>query len=67
MFFHPGQEWYGYQLKKKFTKLANTKMGTGNPTTPDDVHEAKEIQCLIIATWNMVMEIDMERIMKTKQ
>ncbi len=48
MRFHPDLERTGDQLKKKFNKLAKTKMGTGDPTMPPDVREAKEICGLII-------------------
>jgi len=48
MRFHPDQEHVGDQLTKKFNKRAKTKMGTGDPSMPPDVHEAKEIQGLII-------------------
>ncbi len=65
MLFHHDQERSGYQLKKKFTKLSNTKMGTGDSPMPDHVHETKEIQHLIIEKWNMAMETNMERNMKS--
>jgi hypothetical protein len=48
MQFHPDQERSGDQLKKKFNKLAKTQMGTGDPTMPADVREAKVIRGLII-------------------
>ena len=48
MRFHPNLERTGDQLKKKFNKLAKTKMGTGDPTMPPGVCEAKEIRGLII-------------------
>ena len=48
MNFHPDLERTGDQLKKKFNKLAKTKMGTGEPTMPADVREAKAICHLII-------------------
>ena len=46
--FHPDQERMGDQLKKKFNKHSKTRMGTGDPTMPNDVCEAKEIRRLII-------------------
>ena len=48
MRFHPNLECTGDQLKKNFNKLAKTKMGTGDPSMPPDVCEAKEIRGLII-------------------
>lgn len=48
MQFHPDNERSGDQLKKKFNKLAKTQMGTGDPTMPADVREAKAIRLLII-------------------
>jgi hypothetical protein len=48
MQFHPDQERSGDQLKKKFNKLTKTEMGTGDPTLPADVCEAKVICGLII-------------------
>ncbi len=48
MAFHPDEEQSVDQLKKKFTKLAKTKMCTGDPTMPPDVSEAKQIRRLII-------------------
>jgi hypothetical protein len=48
MAFHPDQERTGDQLKKKFNKLAKTKMGTGDPNMPADVREAKAIRKLIV-------------------
>ena len=48
MQFHPDNERSGDQLKKKFNKLSKTQMGTGDPTMPADVCEAKAIRLLII-------------------
>jgi hypothetical protein len=48
MAYHPEEERSGDQLKKKFNKLAKTKMGTGDPNIPADVQEAKAIRKLII-------------------
>ena len=42
MAFHPDQERTGDELKK-FNKLSKTKMGTGDPTMPEEVRVAKEI------------------------
>jgi hypothetical protein len=41
MAYHPDEERSGDQLKKKFNKLAKTKMGTGDPNMPADVREAR--------------------------
>lgn len=43
MAFYPDLEQSDDQLKEKFKKLSKTKMGTYNPTMPNDVCEAKEI------------------------
>ena len=48
MAYHRDEERSGDQLKKKFNKLAKTKMGTGDPNMPAEVREAKEIRRLII-------------------
>ena len=48
MAFHPEEDWSGDQLKKKFMKLANAKMPTGDPIMPPDVNKAKQICRLII-------------------
>jgi hypothetical protein len=48
MQFHPDNERSGDQLEKKFNKLAKTQMGTGDPTMPADVREAKAVRRLII-------------------
>jgi hypothetical protein len=46
--FHPELERTAEQLKKKFNKLSQTKVPTGNPTIPFTVREAKAIRVLII-------------------
>ena len=46
--FHPELERTAEQLKKKFNKLSQTKVPTGNPTIPFIVWEAKAIRVLII-------------------
>ena len=46
--FHPELERTAEQLKKKFNKLARTKVPTGEPTIPFTVCEANAIRVLII-------------------
>jgi hypothetical protein len=46
--FHPELERTGNQVKKKFNKLARTKVPTGEPDIPFIVSKAKAIRELII-------------------
>jgi len=46
--FHPELERTADQLKKKFNKLARTKVPTGDPIIPFVIREAKAIRVLII-------------------
>jgi hypothetical protein len=59
MRFLPDQERSGDQLKKKFNTRTQTKMGTGDPTMPADVREAKEIQWLIMRSHRVSLVLKM--------
>jgi hypothetical protein len=48
MRFHPYLECTEDQLKKKFNQLTKRKMGSGDPTMPHNVRDAKEIRGLIV-------------------